>query len=253
MHRSEKPAMWVRFPPSPPELFFIVIWESNAGVRRSITVDKNYVQKLFFVYLTIFILLLPVAFNINYQQNDDWVYYNSASSFLKGIIAVHPYSAASFYSIGFLASIFANVFGIEKIPVLTLFVSLLSIFILNLIIIKYYKTKFNDSVIISFLILVNPLFVYSMWGFMTENYFLFFFLSALYFIFDFNSGVKQKLNFTLANLFIVISYSAHQLGLIISLALIFNLIQTKKYKYAIIQSLIFLALLVYHFFIFPKG
>lgn len=214
---------------------------------------KNYFLILSLIYLTIFIILLPVALRINYQHNDDWVYYSTVSNFLKGIIAVHPYSAASFYSIGFLATAFAKVFGIEQVPVLTLFVSVFSIFILNLIIIKYYKTRFGDSVIISFLVLVNPIFVYSMWGFMTENYFLFFCLLALYFVFGFNSRVNEKANFILCNLFIVIAYLARQLGLVISLAFIFNLLWTRKYKYAFAQSLVFMALLYYHFFIFPKG
>ena len=93
------------------------------------------------IYLSIFLLFLPVALGIQFQHNDDWIYYLSVLGFLNGNFVLDPYIAATTYSQTALGTLFSMVFGITYLPVLTMFVSILSVYyffkILNIISIKF--------------------------------------------------------------------------------------------------------------------
>src|SRR3989344_3861661 len=107
-----------------------------------------------------------------------------------------------------------------------------------------------------------------MWGFMTENYFLLFFLISLYFYLasykHFQSGGSKEgfmyLNF--GNLFSILGYFVRQTSLLTILAtavflLIYSLSLQRKHKFVLLKSsayqfIIFGLIMLYHFFVFPK-
>src|SRR3989339_2111301 len=75
--------------------------------------------------LVLFFLLLPLSLKIDFMQNDDWVYYGMVESFMKLDFRLDPLSAPTFYTQGVLGTLFAWLFGLESLPVLTLFISVL--------------------------------------------------------------------------------------------------------------------------------
>lgn len=202
-------------------------------------------------WLTILLLLLPVAFSINYMQNDEYTHYRLIGNFLKGNFHLDPYIGTTFYTQGLLTTVFAFLFGVSGIPVLTLLLSVTGIYFFNLILWKYLNLKPLIAWLVSLLTLLNPWFLYSSWGFMTENYFMFFFIISLYFIYEF-SHAENAHSFWLANLFIWLSYGVRQFGLITSAAFTLFLLGKKKFRYAAIQAGNTLLLLLFHYFIFPK-
>jgi len=225
-------------------------------------------KKIIIIYILIFSLLFPVAKGINYVSNDEWVYYGLVNSFARGNFTLDSYIGATFYLMGFMAVLFSKGFGVQNIPVLTLMVSISSLFVFNLILINIFRRKILDSLIFTAILFFNPIFVYSMWGFMTENYFLLFFLISLYFYLasykHFLSGGSKEgfmyLNF--GNLFSILGYFVRQTSLLTILAtavflLIYSLSLQRKHKFVLLKSsayqfIIFGLIMLYHFFLFPK-
>ena len=68
-----------------------------------------------------------------FMQNDDWVYYLTVERFLAGDFTLEPTVGVTFYTQGFLAYIFAKIFGLQNLPVLTVLISILNVFILYII------------------------------------------------------------------------------------------------------------------------
>ena len=207
--------------------------------------------KLIVAYLLISIPFIYLASEIDFWHNDEWIYYPQIIKILHGDFTLHPLMAPTFYSVGVIASLFSILFGISNLPYLTAIITISSCFILNLILIKHYKLNFIDSVLLSLLVFFNPLIIFTSMGFLTDNYFLFFCLLSIYFIYEFNEKSILK-NFILINIFIILAYFTRQLGLVISLAFFFNVLKSKNFKYALIQGLAFLLLTMFHFFLFPK-
>ena len=209
------------------------------------------------IYLSIFLLFLPVALGIQFQHNDDWIYYLSVLGFLNGNFVLDPYIAATTYSQTALGTLFSMVFGITYLPVLTMFVSILSVYYFFKILNIRLKVKFLDSFLLSLILLFNGIFVFTAIGFMTDNYFLCFFLASIYYLFDDKLYEAKNLkslgfNFLLGSLFLILAYFTRQLGMLIPLALFIWLLLNKKTYYALINLFLFIIVALYHFFIFPK-
>jgi len=225
-------------------------------------------KKIILIYILIFVLLFPVAKSINYVSNDEWVYYGLVNNFARGDFTLNRYIGATFYLMGFTAALFSKGFGIQSIPIFTLLVSVLSLFVFNLILINIFSKKLLDSVIFTIILFFNPVFVYSIWGFMTENYFMLFFLVSLYFYLSsfklFQSGGSKKafIYLILGNLFSILGYFVRQTSLITILStaiffLFYAIIQKEKlksilFKSSIYQFIIFGLVMAYHFFLFPR-
>ena len=203
------------------------------------------------ITLVLFVAGLLLVSQINFPQNDDWVYYKMASSFSKGVVKLDDISAPTFYLQGLIGAFFAYFFGIQHIPVLTLLVSVLNFWLFSEIVYKYYARNTLLAVSLGLLLFFNPLHVYSALGFMTENYYLFFLLCALYFILEFMQTNTPK-SFALANLFILADFFIRQLSFVTSIAFAFYLFSQKRYRYAIAQMGIFGVLYGYYMLIFPK-
>jgi len=138
-------------------------------------------------------------------------------------------------------------FGMSKLPFLTLAVSMGSVYVLLKLLQNRLQLSFSKSVVYSLFLLVNPLFMYSSFGFMTENYFLFFFLLVLYFYLG-----NTKKDFLFGIVLTFLAYMVRQLALVMPLAHCIYLLFVKNYRKAFFQFCIFGALVLFHFFVMPK-
>lgn len=209
------------------------------------TVIKKF--KLEIITLFLFLFLLPICLHVTYWQNDEGIFYGNVQRFLSGDLSLHPLTAPTFYTQGFLAVTFSLIFGFSSLPFLTLAVSVGCVYVLSKILSDRFKLCFADTVFYTLLLFFNPLFMYSAFGFMTENYFLLFFLITLYFYLG-----ETKKDFTLGNMILFLAYMVRQLALVLPLAFSIFLFLRNRYKKAAIQFGIFILLLVFHFFIAPK-
>lgn len=211
--------------------------------------ERGRLQVVLFTVI-LFLALFPLANSINFMQNDDYTHYRLVESFMEGNYTLDPYIGATFYLQGFIGMIFASFFGLAKVSVLTLLVSILSLYVFLKILMEFLDTSAGVAILLGLLFLFNPFFLYSMWGFMSENYFMLFFLLSLYFIFSFISH-KRTANFISANLFIVLSYFIRQFAFVTSLAFALYLLLKRQYRFAVIQLLLFFGLLAFHYLVFP--
>lgn len=217
-------------------------------------IQKENNNKIFLTSLILFLLCLPISLLIDFKHNDDWLYYIQVQNFLGWNFKLDDYMGANFYSVGIFGTIFAKVFGITNLPILTLLISIGCFAITALILNNILKSQLK-SILLALLLYLSPIFIFTTWGFMTDNYFLFFLLVSVYFINKENDTRIQKhklIYFFLANLFIIISYFARQLGIIISASYAISLLLKKSYKKAFVQFLISGILVLYHFKFFPK-
>jgi len=222
------------------------------SIKKLFQVRKNLGKDniLETISIGLFLLFLPLANSINYIQNDEYTRYRLIRNFLNGKFDLDPHIGTTFYLQGFLGTIWTMLFGIEKLEILTLLISILTFYFFTKILNKYLKRSTTESLLIGGLLLLNPLFVYSSFGFMTDNYFLPFLTLSIYFILKFDSSNKPK-DFLLTNLFIILGYLVRQLSLVTSIAFFFYLLFTKRYKYAFFQLLFFVGLWFFHYNIFP--
>ena len=203
-------------------------------------------------YLSLFLFLLPVASSIDFWHNDDWAYYPAVENILRGIFKLNPLVTPTFYSIGLPAALFSAIFGLDSLPGLTLAVSVACLFILHQILVKDLKLYGRQALLVSLLFGVCPLFVFTTWGFLTDNYFLFYFLVSIYCLNRLKDRYSIK-NAGLSLVFITSAYFSRQLGLIIPLAYLPVFLKEKKYKEGALMLGIFLFLGIYHFAFFPKS
>jgi hypothetical protein len=210
---------------------------------------KNYYLE--FVSIFIFISSFNLAFGINYIQNDEWVYYQNIEKILSGNFELHPKTAPTFYTISFLAYFWSLFFSINSLPVLTLVISVLTFYFFS----KTIEIKFNFSklttLFLGLILGTNIIFIYSSFGFMTENYLLFFLILSLYF---FEKHLKES-NFKflhLSNLFSILSFFVKQSGIIFLIATSFYFLLKKDYQKFIIQIIYSVSVLLFYFLLFPK-
>jgi len=111
-----------------------------------------------------------------------------------------------------------------------------------ILVFKIFKLRIIHSILIALLLFFNPLHFYSVLGFMTENYLLFFALLGLYFYYkkSFLSSIAWGLGFF-----------AKQSIIAIPIGFGLNAILKKDYKTTIIFFIVFGAILAYYFFLFP--
>ncbi len=211
---------------------------------------KSVYFKIGILTFTLFLFLLPISRSIAFRQNDDWVHYLIVESFTRNDFNLHPRIGSTFYVQGLAGMIFSNIFSIEQLPVLTLLVSVLNFGIFSLLLHKQIGLKLFTSVLLGFLLFLNPLHLYSVWGFMTENYFMLFFLSALYFILDFTRTGRGN-SFLLSNLFILLDFFVKQYSLVFLAALVLLMLVQKKYKLFVVQLGVLLLASAFYKFAFP--
>jgi len=131
--------------------------------------QKNKTITTLMVAVSLFLLLLPLSLKIDFS--------------------LHPWVAPTFYAQGMLALVFAKGFGLSRLPVLTLLVSILNFFLVTEIVRRFLNKSITTSVLAGLLFLFNPVTLYLTWGFMSGHYFLLFCLIAIYLFLE---GEKNK-------------------------------------------------------------
>lgn len=169
---------------------------------------------------------------IDFMQNDDWVYYKNVASFLENDFDLASLTAPTFYTQGILGYLFSKLFNITNLPYLTIIISLLSCFLLYVILKKYLNISTGKSLLLTLFLALNPIFVYSMWGFMTENYFVFTLLLCIYFFYKYEK-TNKKIDFLLLAIAIGISFMQRQVALVFPIAMFFYYMSQKKYNHGI--------------------
>ncbi|MFH1960807.1 MAG: glycosyltransferase family 39 protein [Patescibacteria group bacterium] len=202
------------------------------------------------ITILLFVILIPVALSINFMQNDEWVHYLTVSNFLSKNFTLYPIIGSTFYTQGLMATIFSRIFTVKSLPVLTLIVSVGNFYIFSRII-SLYTAKRSVIILLSLLFFLNPLHIYSTFGFMTENYLVFFCLLSLYFFLKFNHKERKK-DFHLALLFTVLAFFVKQNAILLALSFGIYLMVIKKWKYALSCVFTILILLVFYQFVFPQ-
>jgi glycosyltransferase involved in cell wall biosynthesis len=231
-----------------PKVVFRAVKETFGLAKRLGTLD-NLILKLLPVFL--FLLVLPLSLDVDYMQNDEYTHYRLVEKFSTGNFQLDEYVGATFYLQGFLGLLFAKVFGFSHLPVLTLLVSVAAVYVFSQILHEQHKVGLMHSLLLSILLFVSPLVLYSSVGFMTENYFLFFFMVSLYYLYAFLNS-NHSSSFWLSNVFILLSYFVRQLAFATSFAFFVSLLFEKKYKWAFVQLGLFFYLIGFHFFVFPR-
>ena len=206
--------------------------------------------KIRIISLILFGIMVPLSLSINFFQNDDWVYYKNVESFLRGDFTIDPYTGPTFYVQGLLGAGVAALSSIEHLPVLTLAFGVLNFFILTHILVRFFKRSVHCSVLISLIYFFNPINLYLLWGFMSGNYFLFFFLASLYLFFLYEESRDYKLlvgifALTFAGLLV------RQVALVIPISMAAYYLYKKEYKLFAINLSWFGILFFYLNNIFP--
>jgi hypothetical protein len=206
---------------------------------------------LFFSTLILFLLILPLSLKINFMQNDDYVHYKIMEFLVKGDLFLVTELGATFISQGLLSLPFALVFGIERLPIFTLIISVLNFFIFTKIVRNFYLKKDLDALMIGLIFFLNPIHIYSIFGFMMENYFLFYMLLAIYFYKKYEQNEKIK-NLIIFNFFVLLSFLVRQFGILLSGALALYFLYQKKYKLFIFQTIYTSLIYLFYVLIFPR-
>lgn len=87
-------------------------------------------------------MFLPISLGIDFKQNDDWHYYNLVENFQNGNYKLDPITSVTFYTQGFIGLIFSKLFSVEKLPILTLIISIANFLIFYKIIEIFQKKPY---------------------------------------------------------------------------------------------------------------
>lgn len=210
---------------------------------------KKYPIEIFAVLA--FLILLPLSWQINYLQNDEVTHFQSVQHFLQGNLTLHPYIITTFYSQGSLEALWLLFFGASHMAVLTLIVSIITVYFFTKIIKDFFSASNLISILLGTLFLVNPIFLYSALGNMTENYFMFYFVVSLYLFYRYRSDNKTK-SFILSLVFATLGFLARQVGILISLGYGLYFLTQKRYKEAVVSIGVFIVTTTWYYTIFPR-
>lgn len=202
------------------------------------------------VSLVLFLILFLLVSKINFFQNDDWVYYEMVSRFMHGDFTLHPYSGPTFYTQGLIGAAFSFIFGLTKLPILTLIFSVANFYLFT----RYVKERLGKSLKLSLLLgliyFFNPLNIYLILGFMTSQYFIFFMLTSLWFHSFYKESNDKKYLWRLI-ISIFLGLVVRQVSLFIPLGLAAFYLLSLNFKKAGLFTTIFVVFYYYYSNIFP--
>lgn len=223
----------------------------NVFINKIISYIKKNISIIELVPVVLVIVLFPWISRVNFMQNDDWNRTSTVIRFISGDTSLLQVTATTFYVQGILGFLFSLVFGWEKLPFLTLFISVFNFYIFAKILNDHFKLNRFRSILIGLIFFFTPIHFYSSIGFMTENYTVFFLLLAIYFLLRHEKD-RKPLSFLTFNLFGVFSFFTKQNGIILSFAYVPYLLIKKRYREALLQTTIVGGLLLYYFKLFPR-
>jgi len=210
---------------------------------------KKYIPLILFS-TAVFLLFIPLINKVNFMQNDDWNRVTSVARFMRGDFTLLQVTATTFYTQGLLGMVFSYVFGIGKLPFLTLLFSVLNLCIFSITLYLFFNMNRINSFLISLLVFFNPLHIYSMIGFMTENYTLLFLLLSLFFILFYDKS--NKLYYLISsNVLGALAFLCKQNGIVLYVATIPYFLIKKRYKDALFQALSLSMVAIGYYIFFP--
>jgi len=206
---------------------------------------------LLFASLFLFLILLPLVSRINFPQNDDWVYYQNVELIKSEGLKLDPYLGPTFFVQGILGSLYSYVFPLATLPVFTLFLSVVSFFIFTKILTDYLNIDSGKAILLGLLFYLTPMNIYTSLGFMTSQYFLPWFLLAIYL---FLSYEKKDSIYVLGLLLLTtfIALNQRQVALILPISFAFYYLLNKKIQKFLLFFADFVLMLSYYLFIFPR-
>lgn len=214
-------------------------------------IANNKLLTLGLFCLLLLVVALPIINQIDFPQNDDWVYYLNVKYFLEGNFSLHEYLGPTFYVQGFIATLFAKIFSINKLPILTLIITVCNTFLFGFIVLKHFKKSLLTTIFLSSIILFNPIYDYLAIGFMTGHYFLLFFLISLICFLQYENN-NNKLYLAASFLSSFIGLNVRQVALSIPLSIGLYYFYKKRFKEGAISMGIFIAFYLYFSYIFPQ-
>ncbi|RJR26593.1 hypothetical protein C4561_04865 [candidate division WWE3 bacterium] len=182
----------------------------------------------------------------------------TVENFLNGDITLHPYSGPTLFLQALIGMFFSMFFGISHLPVLTLFMACVVFYIFGIILVEFLNLKFTNAVLAGLLFFLNPLFIYEIWGFMTNHYFLVFFLLSFYFLLKYqrDSTVSYLILYVVLAFFALLIRQV-VMALPLSVAIFYTIEFLKNrenrttIRLAFLNLLVFLAFYAFYKFIFP--
>ena len=121
---------------------------------------KKYIP-LVLLSTAVFLLFIPLINKVNFMQNDDWNRITSVARFMRGDFTLLPVTATTFYTQGLLGMVFSYVFGVSKLPFLTLLFSVLNLFIFSVILNRFFNLSRINSFLIGLFVFFNQFHIYS--------------------------------------------------------------------------------------------
>lgn len=141
--------------------------------------NKDILFGLFIFGITLY-LIKPYKYN--FAINDDWDFYLHVKYFLDGIYVKNAFIDSAFILQGFIATLWAKIFGLSFINLRLLTLVFLAIFLSGVYVFSdNYISNQKKKVFLLLTIIFNPLILISSLSFMTEIYFLAFFIWSLVF------------------------------------------------------------------------
>lgn len=167
--------------------------------------------------------------------NDDWDFYLHVRYLLDGYFTKNSLIDSVFIFQGFLGYIWAKLFGLSfvSLRVLTIIFNIIFIYGTSKVL-KQLKVNKKVSFVALFTVTFNPIIFTSSLTFMTETYFLAFFIFSLYFYIKYFETKNFK-SLIYACLLALISGLIRQFGLVVFASyLLFSLIKKEKKDFLII-------------------
>lgn len=203
-----------------------------------------------YLWVAISIPLLLLSLTINFMQNDEWNRYLTIERFHAGDFSLIPETATTFYSQGLAALLFSYLFGISNLPFLTMIVSIGNAYVFYQILKLKNKDGGKINLLLSLLLLFNPIHFYSSLGFMTENYLLFYSLIGYYFFTKYQLRYDSRF-LLLSNLFFIAAFFAKQSAIIFLVSLLIYSLFKRNISMLIAQLATLLILLGFYYYAFP--
>ncbi len=201
----------------------------------------------------LFLLLLLLAWQIDFFQKDDWVFHKNIKMFTERDFSLDDWVAPTFYVQGMLALVFVKLFTLEKLPVLTLIISIGNFFLATQILERFFKLSLPTSLLGGILFLFNPIVLYLTWGFMSGLYFLFFCLLCVHLFLEAKEqSFSSKKHFLYLVVVCVTGFFVRQVALVLPLSLGIYFFLKKEIRPAFLFTGLFLVLYSYLQYLFPK-
>ena len=203
-------------------------------------------------------LYLIKPYRYNFAINDDWDFYLHVKYFLDGIYVKNAFIDSAFILQGFIATLWSKLFGLSFISLRLLTLVFLVIFLTGVYVFAgKYIASTKKKVFLLLTLVFNPLILVSSLSFMTEIYFLAFFIWSLIYFFKYVE-TRQASSLIIMSVLTGASLLIRQFGfvLLLSYALGLMLLLYKERNKKLLKDLTIFIVIFGVFFlvlsIFPK-